>query len=834
MKKTKITAATIASILILTMSAIFVALPTVNAVDVETYAFLNVAPNPVGVGQTTTIGFWLSVVPPTAAGPAGDRWTFTAEVTKPDGSKETLGLFTSDAVGSAYTFYTPNQVGIYTFQMSFPGQRIEGQTPAFGSISRYVNNTYLSSNSPKVELIVQEDQIESWPAVELPADYWDRPINAENREWWSISGNWLMASCDSSVTSPAGRHAFNPYTTAPNTGHIVWTKPIAFGGIVGGEMGSKQYYTGLSYEFKLRPPIIMQGRLYYNTPDPPVCGFVCVDLRTGKELWQQSVTPEEPEAGISIKWTYPGLTLGQLLDVGTPNQYGVIPYLWETGSTYKMYDAFTGNWILSLENATTGVNVLSEKGDFLVYILDGKNNWLAMWNSTKAIDTIRKGPGWVKWLWRVPQGTFDWNDGIQWNITVPDVPGVQVTGRYSNTRDILLAESDIYTTEPPTFVNIAYDMKTGEQMWVQNRTDIGDQSEFGCFTLSSWLRDEIYTIWVKETMQYHGYNASTGEELWVTEPRKNAFGMYYGPSVMAYGKYYAANFDGRVNCYDLKTGTLLWEYYVGDAGLETPYGHWPFYNGMTAADGKIYIGTGEHSPSSPTWRGWKLHCINAETGEGVWNISGYIINPIIADSYLVAYNGYDNQIYCFGKGQTAITVTGPEAVQPLGTPILIKGTVTDQSPGAKDTPAISDEDMSAWMEYLYMQKPMPKDAAGVKVHLTAIDPNGNYQDIGEVTADLNGNFGKMWTPPVPGEYHITATFEGSESYWSSDATTYMGVTEAPSPAQPIEPEQPAHSEQPTEPSEAPFITTTDLVIIAAVAVAVVIGIAVHWTLRKRK
>ncbi len=40
---------------------------------------------------------------------------------------------------------------------------------------------------------------------------------------------------------------------------------------------------------------------------------------------------------------------------------------------------------------------------------------------------------------------------------------------------------------------------------------------------------------------------------------------------------------------------------------------------------------------------------------------------------------------------------------PLGTSVMITGSVTDQSPGAAGTPAISDEDMSAWMEYMYVQ-----------------------------------------------------------------------------------------------------------------------------------
>jgi len=54
--------------------------------------------NPVGAGQPTGITFWLNAVPPTAFGAYGDRWTFTIEITKPDGSKDNIGPITSDPV----------------------------------------------------------------------------------------------------------------------------------------------------------------------------------------------------------------------------------------------------------------------------------------------------------------------------------------------------------------------------------------------------------------------------------------------------------------------------------------------------------------------------------------------------------------------------------------------------------------------------------------------------------------------------------------------------------------------------------------------------------------
>jgi hypothetical protein len=79
------------------------------------------------------------------------------------------------------------------------------------------------------------------------------------------------------------------------------------------------------------------------------------------------------------------------------------------------------------------------------------------------------------------------------------------------------------------------------------------------------------------------------------------------------------------------------------------------------------------------------------------------------------------------------------------------------------------------MEYVHMQKPYPENMEGVEVVLTAIDPNGNLQEIGRVKSDSSGLYKKLFTPDIQGEYVITATFRGSESYGSSRATTAVGV-----------------------------------------------------------
>ena len=85
------------------------------------------------------------------------------------------------------------------------------------------------------------------------------------------------------------------------------------------------------------------------------------------------------------------------------------------------------------------------------------------------------------------------------------------------------------------------------------------------------------------------------------------------------------------------------------------------------------------------------------------------------------------------------------------------------------------------MEYLYQQQPKPEDAVGVDVFIKIQDPNGDWHSD-TVTTDRNGVFSYMWSPEVVGEYHVTTMFEGSESYYASEATTTFGVDQAPETA----------------------------------------------------
>ena len=47
------------------------------------------------------------------------------------------------------------------------------------------------------------------------------------------------------------------------------------------------------------------------------------------------------------------------------------------------------------------------------------------------------------------------------------------------------------------------------------------------------------------------------------------------------------------------------------------------------------------------------------------------------------FNGYDNQIYTAGRGPSATTVTAPNTAVESGSPVVIRGTVTDISAGTE-------------------------------------------------------------------------------------------------------------------------------------------------------
>jgi hypothetical protein len=105
---------------------------------------------------------------------------------------------------------------------------------------------------------------------------------------------------------------------------------------------------------------------------------------------------------------------------------------------------------------------------------------------------------------------------------------------------------------------------------------------------------------------------------------------------------------------------------------------------------------------------------------------------------------------------------------------------------------------------------------GIPVSLDAVDPNGNYIHIGDVTTDgYSGEFGFTWEPKATGQYTITATFLGDESYGSSFATTFAIVSDTPV-------ETPAPTLSITMPPFELYTAASAIAIILAIAIAVLL------------
>ncbi len=908
---------------------------------IPTWTYVAVSNNPIGVNQQQTIIFWTNCYPPTAVGKSGDRWTFTVEVSKPDGTKDNLGPFISDPVGSLWCYYKPTAIGSYSVVAKFAGKKIDGSpngyAPGYNPFSfgySSINDTYLASTSDPETFVCQQQAIEPWQEPPIPTGYWTTPVNCMNRGWAPLVANWLgSAAQNNGPTSGFG------WGNAPESAHIVWTTPMWSGGIMDARYGAMNYetihYEGLSFD-----PIILDGRIYYNVQSLPREGWYCLNLYTGETEYFHNTTG--PVTGVGGGFELSGmiagdaLSFGQILDYQSPNQMGGYPYLWSTGGganpfggavaaqDWRMFDAYSGNYICSIANTTTplivngqpvmtfgmfgptpvmigatGTQVYGKDGSILYYNLfnDGSmptpKYYLQIWNTSQAIsykanlDALLAANN-AYWMWRpFLNYTFDGSQGFTLNVTVPNLTGA---GSVLTIRDGKYVIGGTAGKNNGTFVQKG-------QIWALNldpakgalgsllwnttftppKTVVPDVVAGGFFgggllTIAGGglfggasgvsPEDDVFLFQESMTRRWWGYRLSTGEQLWQSES-ENPWN-FYGMSFNIYNGMLLSAGGGMAGsdliAYNMTTGKVLWRYSPAQEGFESPYGLYPISISVVA-DGKIYLFSREHHQIGYIWRGGYIRCIEAATGKELWKMDSWGSGVALSNGYLVGWNGYDNQIYCYGLGSSATTLAPITTSIQLGSSVMLQGTVSDESYGAakaaakqglKFAAAVSDNSQRAYMGYLYMQQARPVDATGVRVHLTAIDPNKNFQDIGYATSDINGNFGIMWTPPVPGQYWITATFEGSASYGSSTATTYLGVDKAAAPqvtptpstmptATPAVVPTPTQAPTPTAASPSPSIApppastdmaTTYIAITAAVIIIAVAAAAI--ILRRRK
>jgi hypothetical protein len=644
-------------------------------------------------------------------------------------------------------------------------------------------------------------------------------------------------------------------------------------------------------------PIVMYGRIYYS-PSIYYTGyselFNCIDLKTGAFLYQVNTTAVTGARNLPAFGYYydqddvnehgiqnAGWLFTSNYGVGYQPEYGYAElHLANAPSAAPEIQGPSGEDLrYSLTRNTTGT-------------------WLAQWNSSRVIPVISSGaaPVTTSYEANVPitparpstsmywNGTF-WSTTANTNWTALNVNQVNTTPSYDFNMSLTYNGSPFVFSTAPT-IGAA---KEGDIVWGYNATWPTGTSA------PSYTYNDNVTVWAIDinpadttygtvlyltniqtdltpttdnqnllfehadanegvfialeipSQTFYVWNMHTGNLMFTTDSQTSSlspFGYYTWPSLISgtqvktgYGMMYTGGYSGTISAYSLnETGTNqspVWRYSVfppGTAGIikSSP--------GMMTllADGKLYVGTHEHSAETPLEAGNNMKVLNATDGTLVWEMAGWVYPSAaaVADGCLVYLNNYDMQLYSIGQGPSALTVTAPQAGVTLGNSLIISGTVTDVSAGTQQTavkadfpngvPAVSDASQSAWMEYVYMQKIKPSNTTGVNVSIDAVDSNNNVRHLGDTTSDSSGMFSFQYTPDIAGKFTVTATFAGSNSYYGSSSETSFVV-------------DPAHPTQAPQATQAPGAADQFFVpAIAGLFVAViVVGLLIILVLRKR-
>jgi hypothetical protein len=889
--KNKIVAIVISMLMIIAIGSTLTQLKPGNAQaanEIQTYAFINVAPHPCGIGQTVTVNFWLAV-------PNADQslvTNMTVLVTHPDGTTETLGPFTADLTGGTYTRYTPTSLGNYTFQFIYGGQTLPGSFNAFGgpTFAGYVN---LPSKSAPVTLLVQEAAT-GIPFTPLPTNWWQTPINAENvQNWASIGGAWMGYTANTFATT-GGYNAtgnYNPYTLAPTTAHILWTKPWCVGGVAGRELGNDEqnsnFWTTSQYNPKFNP-VIMNGIMYstwYTTTTSSQQGIMATNLFTGETMWVINTT--DP------------LRCGMEVNFENINQYGVVgPYIitaagggiFAPPGDWKIYDGLTGQFLCTIKDTPSFVQVGQDaNGNIIGYAFNNTAGTMfaypngrfgAFGNPIPGVsytiqNTTIYGPALEMFNltaamqqtalnWGIALGTtYTWQDGLEWvtQSLPPVVNGIVTAGLgtaafgYSAWSGDTLVFSTGATSVQENLgwqVEAGLSSKDGSLLWIANRTG----GVFTPFTRTNGPPSAAAGVYVEinfATYDMQAFSLTTGQQVW--EKSLNV-PMADGKLPNTYDEYgfrcvpdttngilYTWALGGDVWAVDLKNGDILWSFRSsqvnGDAGLETPYGIYPIWvfadEALAGSPSPILYLSEGHEYSPPLFHNAQVIALNGTTGELVWsNLAFDDTATAVAYGVMTTFNSYDGQVYAYARGPSQTTVIAPQVGVTTNTPVTITGTVTDIAAGSKQEavaanfpnglPCVSDDSMTPFMEAVYEQQPMPHNITGVTVTLSVTDSNGNYRDIGTTTSNGYGTYSLTWTPDIPGNYEVTATFGGSGGYYPSSAATAFYASEAAPTAAPTA--APANN----------LATTNDLMLgIAAIIIVIIIigAILAVLTLRKR-
>jgi len=874
MRKNKIVFILLSTILLLSMAITLKPTSGDAAIapgtHLPTYAYLNVFPNPAGVGQSVTLGIFLASPWPTNE--VGTN--YTVKITNPSGTTTYNGPYTSDLTGGTVAYFTPDAVGNYTIQFIYPGQTLRN---ASGFNGLYADK----SESLPTTLVVQQEAVvdRSLPFTPLPTQWWQLPVSAQNSQnWYQLTGAWLGLGANSFATTGNYNTSnyYNPYTEDVTSGHVLWTKPWLNGGVAGGIFGGDEVRSHYWSTFQYQPryaPVIIDGVIYstwytFAMGSGADQGITAVDLYTGKTLWTTNTTAV----------LYCGMQMYQY----TINDYGVRgPWLWATGTLpasqtggsipsnnsgtqYNLYDCVTGKYVMSVVNGTSMRLGQDDNGNLIGYFINntaGTQMVHPRYNLNEPVTntgphmtavnmtvcagmTGSNGPNNVAVnTFRAFQTGYIYDMPVQTNISGIDLdPALSLSGITGN--ELVLTSGSTNHGQHGYMLMATMDITTGKQLGAANITYPQSNAMLPYTRVSTVFGDGIYAINNLVNYNVVAYNTKDCTKAWEVVmtgyhgAQPNIYDLYGVKTYHAKDSFLFAGLGGDIWSLDSRTGALNWYTNTttlqGASGTETPYNVWPLWSfGSSCISNGIAYLAGGHEYNPPLFHGCQIYAVNVTDGSLVWmSLDTTVTSSAIAYSKLVTLNAYDNQLYCRGKGPSAMAVEAPSVGVTTSTPITITGTITDVSPGTQQQlvasnypnglPCISDETQSLFMEAVYQQQPMYNNMTGVPITISVIDSNNNLRDIGTTTSNAMGDFGFTWTPDIAGNYQVIATFKGSNSYYPSSAATFFFAGETPTQAPVVTPQTNA-------------ATTTDLMTYnIGVGIAIIIAIAIVGLLMLRR
>jgi hypothetical protein len=856
--------------------------------NIQTYPYINVAPNPTGVGQPVTVNFWLAV-------PNADQelaTNMTVHVTHPDGTTETLGPFTSDLTGGTTTRYTPTVVGNYTFQFFYGGQTLAGAPNAFGgpTFAGYVN---LPSQSSVATLIVQQNPVTGIPFTPLPTSWWQTPINAENvQNWASISGSW-MGYAANTFASTGGYNAtgnYNPYTTTPLTAHVLWTKPWCIGGVAGGPLGNDEqnsnYWTTSQYDPKFAP-VIMDGIMYstwYTTNTGGQQGLMATNLYNGQTMWVINTT--DP------------LRCGMIVNFENINQYGAVgPYIITQGGggsfappgNWKLYDGLTGQYQCEIDN-TPSFSFLGQdaNGNIIGYAWSSTTGNItaypngrfgAFGNAIQGVtytvkNTTTYGPALIMYNltaamqesglnWAITLGTkYSWTDGIEWvtQSLPPVVNGISTAGlggsafgysAWSGNTLVLSAGATSVEETLGWLVEAGFSATDGSLLWIQNRTG----GAYVPFTRTSNTPSAAAGVYVEinqATYDMEAFSLTTGQKVWENSLNvlmsdghmPNTYDEFDFETVpdTTTGVLYVWALGGDVWAVNMTNGAIIWSFSSaqanGDAGTETPYGIYPIWvfsdealAGMT--NPVLYLSEG-HEYSPPLFHNAQVLAINGTTGQLIWsNLAFDDTATAVAYGVMTTFNSYDGQIYAYAQGPSRTTISAPQLGVSTATPVTITGTVTDVSAGASQAAVAANFPNGL---------PCVSDASMTPFMEAVYEQQVMPHNITGVpvtisVTDSNGNYRDIGTTTsnAYGTYSLTWTPDITGNYTVTATFAGSGGYYPSSAATAFYASSSPATQAPTAAPASNLATSAELMTyIVAAAIAIIIAIAIVGILMLRK